>query len=74
MTHGPRIDVDIGIYFSIGTVKPRCSKSIPMEALVSPFSKELTTPPVRNMCLAGAGMMMTDFTAATLFEVANVIV
>ena len=45
-----------------------------MEALVSPFSKELTTPPVRNMCLAGAGMMMTDFTDATLFEVANVIV
>src|SRR6056297_1977496 len=39
-----------GSNFCMRTRRPRCSSSIPIEALVSPLPKELTTPPVTKMC------------------------
>ncbi len=40
-----------GSSFCIRTRRPRCSSSMPIEALVSPLPSELTTPPVTKMCL-----------------------
>src|SRR5688572_14396612 len=40
-----------GSSFCIRTRKPRRSRSMPIDALVSPLPRELTTPPVTKMCL-----------------------
>src|SRR5215469_10851657 len=40
-----------GSNFCIRTRRPRCSSSMPIEALVNPFPSELTTPPVTKMNL-----------------------
>src|SRR5688572_16390580 len=40
-----------GSSFCIRTRKPRRSRSMPTDALVSPLPRELTTPPVTKMCL-----------------------
>src|SRR5271154_6786915 len=40
-----------GSSFCIRTLRPRCSSSMPIEALVSPLPSELTTPPVTKICL-----------------------
>src|SRR5262245_3578582 len=41
-----------GSNFWSRTRKPRCSRSMPMDAQVSPLPRELTTPPVTKICLA----------------------
>src|SRR5437773_867742 len=41
-----------GSNFCSRTRRPRCSSSMPIEALVRPLPRELTTPPVTKMCLA----------------------
>src|SRR5262245_62152035 len=41
-----------GSSFCIRTLRPRRSRSIPIDALVRPFPKLLTTPPVTKMCFA----------------------
>ena len=49
--HRARIDVDIRIELLHPHRRPRCSSSMPIEALVSPLPSELTTPPVTKICL-----------------------
>src|SRR4051812_44278233 len=41
-----------GSNFCSRTRRPRCSRSMPTEAQVSPLPSELTTPPVTKICLA----------------------
>src|SRR5262249_21864423 len=62
-----------GSNFCSRTRRPLCSRSMPMEAQVSPLPRELTTPPVTKMCLVClTGVLLVDGKPVPSWKMAHV--